>query len=160
MLALAVIAAGMAIPSFSVAAQSTTQDEVMVVSLRNGHKDVVKLADTPKVTFEQEKCLVVSSNANFEYDMADIEFVTFQNSVAAEALPDQKLSIDFSNPAQITVAGAEPESTVAVFNLSGSSVASATADNLGTAVVEISGLAPAPYILTIEGGHALKFIKK
>lgn len=146
----------------SVPAAAETDNVRLNVVLNNGKTDSFFLAEKPEVTFSGTECVISCKNVDAAYDMADIErayFSTEETSVIEK--PGEGVSIDLTDPATAVVRGLEPGSTVTLYGIDGRTVLQVTADNDGTAVVPLDGLAPkSVYVVSINSTKSFKLYKK
>lgn len=130
-----------------VAAQGT--EKALKVHMNNGEPQFFILSAEPVITFEGTECVIKSSEFSARYDMGDIYFAELVDHTTGidEEMKDA-LTVDLSNPNTIVIRGMKAGSPVALYNLSGIFLFGTAADDEGTAVLDISSLPAAVYIVT------------
>lgn len=146
-------------PMSTVNAQEVT-GKALKVNMKSGAPQFFMLADEPLITFEGTECHINSVNLSTKYDMSQIEFAEIVTHTASidEQLKNS-LVVDLSNPDRITISGMEADSKVTLVNLAGVVLRQTQADSEGTAIVGVSDLPAAIYIITSKE-TSFKYIKK
>lgn len=130
-----------------VAAQET--EKALKVHMNNGEPQFFILSSEPVITFEGNECVIKSSEFSARYDMGDVYYAEFvDHTTAIEEEMKEALTVDLSDPDVIVIRGMKPDSPVAIYDLRGMFLSGTAADSEGTAVLSISSLPAAVYIVT------------
>lgn len=130
-----------------VGAQET--EKALKVHMNSGDPQFFILSSEPVITFEGTECVIKSSEFSARYDMGDIYFAEFvDHTTAIDEEMKEALTVDLSDPNAIVIRGMNAGGPVALYNLSGVFMLGTVADSEGTAVLDISSLPAAVYIVT------------
>lgn len=137
-----------------------TGGTALKVHMKTGAPQLFMLASEPVITFEGTECRIVSAELDARYDMSEIDHaeIVAQPASVEEQLKDQ-LVVDLTNPGQIIIRGMTPGAEVFVVNLAGVVLRRAGADADGTALIDVSDLPAALYIVSSKD-TTFKYIKR
>ncbi len=146
-------------PMSTVSAQERT-GKALKVNMKAGSPQFFMLATEPVITFDGAECHINSVDFSTKYDMSQIEYAEIVNHTASldEQLKNS-LVVDLSNPDRIAIHGMAPDSKVTLVNLAGVVLRNAKADSEGSAIITVSDLPGAIYIVTSKE-TTFKYIKK
>ena len=134
--------------SMSVADAQET-GKALKIHMNNGDPQFFMLSSEPVITFDGSECVIQSSAFSARYDMTEVNFAEFvEHTAALDEEMKAALTVDLTDPNAVVIRGMSAAGNVAVYNLTGVMVASSVADSEGTAVVDISQLPAAVYIVT------------
>ncbi len=146
-------------PMATIRAQQT-DGTALKVHMKTGSPRIFMLASLPVITFEGTECHIASAELDAKYDMSEIDHAEIvAHSASIEELAKDRLVIDLTNPDRITIEGMTPGSTIFVVNLGGVIVRQTAADADGTAIINVSDLSPALYIVSSKD-TTFKYIKR
>lgn len=141
------------------AARAADEVTQLVVELTNGKTDVFQLADKPVVTFEGTQVKVASSAANTAYERTEVKNFHFSNTATgiADAKAEGSLTLRYTDNATVTLTAAGPLKA-ALYNAQGQLVTRGAAE--GTLTLSFADSPAGVYVLTVEGHHTYKLVKK
>lgn len=144
-LALAVL-----VMSVSVGVSAATTEKALLVQLTNGDRVIFRLATDPVVSFADDKCSIKSDDFSAQYSMPDIEFAKIIDSDVSSSVdePTHAVVVDLSNPDEVRISGMKAGTEVVLCNLSGVVFRRVTSDEAGVAVLNVSELSDAVYIVS------------
>ena len=124
---------------------------------------VFALSETPKYWTQGETLVIKSSSFKGEAELANVKQITFSNAVPTVSVTENlsdPISV-FPNPTteMIFVRGISGTQSVTLTAVSGRTLNILAGGNDGMVSINVSGLAPATYILSVDG-QTFKFIKK
>lgn len=146
-LAMLVVAVAVCAPLMS--AQSADRGKALLVQLKNGDKQYFMLSDEPVITFADYKCQIESQELSAEFEMPLIDHakvVDFDPASVDEI--ESALIVDLSNPSVVVIRGMKANGNVSLFNLSGMMLRGTSADESGTAMLEVGDFATGVYVVT------------
>lgn len=132
-----------------VTAQSADRGKALLVQLKNGDKQYFMLSDEPVITFADYQCHIESQELGADFEMAMIDhakIVDFDPASVDEI--ESALIVDLSNPSVVIIRGMKANGNVSLFNLSGMMLRQTSADESGTAMLEVGDLATGVYVVT------------
>lgn len=127
--------------------------EALVVQLINGKKDIFILDDAPVITYSDTECRISSSSFNTTYNMADIEKAVFEMAPQSTTGVEEatiEMTVDLSDPTKIVFAGLTPDEQVSLYSIDGLRIATISADPEGCAVIGLTELPKALYIINTK----------
>lgn len=132
------------------------------VDLRNGGTDTFLLSEKPEITFSGTSCVIICSNINATYDMADITRAYFtEKSSGLNERQGEGVSIDLTDPSTALISGLTPGAPVTLYGIDGTLILTATADGEGFARVPLDNLASdTVYVVSINSTKNIKLYKK
>ena len=157
---LVVLVVAMAVFVPAVTAQSAGRGKALLVQLKNGDKQYFMLADEPVITFADYKCQIESQELSADFDMTLIDHakvVDFDPASVDEI--ESSLIVDLSNPSVVVIRGMKANGNVSLFNLSGMMLRQTSADESGTAMLQVGDFAAGVYVVT-SNETTLKIYKK
>ena len=154
------VAACLALFAFLSPAFAQATEKALKIHLNSGDHQFFILSSEPVITFEGTDCVIKSSELSARYDMGDLYFAEFVDHTSAiDEEMKESLTVDLSNPGAVIIKGMKPGSPVALYNLGGILISGESADSDGTAVLDISQLPAAIYIIT-SNETSFKIYKK
>ena len=146
---LMMVLAVLAVSGPVLSAQSTNSGKALLVQLKNGDKQYFMLADEPVITFADYRCQIESQELSADFDMTLIDHakvVDFDPASVDEI--ESAFIVDLSNPSVVVIRGMKPNGNVSLFNLSGMMLRHTSADESGTAMLEVGDFASGIYVIT------------
>lgn len=146
-------------PMSTVSAQETT-GKALKVNMKSGEPQFFMLANEPIITFDGNECHINSVDFSTKYDMSTIDYAEIVDHTASvdEQLKNS-LVVDLTNPDRIAIHGMSPDSKVTLVNLAGVVLRQTQADSEGSAILTVSDLPGAIYIVSSKE-TSFKYIKK
>lgn len=119
------------------------------VHMNSGDPQFFMLSSEPVITFEGSECVIKSSDISARFDMGDVYFAELvEHTTAIDDEMKASLTVDLTDPNAVVIRGMNSGSHVSLYNLSGVQLRSADADATGEAILNISELPAAVYIVT------------
>lgn len=146
-------------PMSSVSAQENT-GKALKVNMKSGDPHFFMLSTEPVITFDGTECHINSVDFSTKYDMSAIDYAEIvDNSASVDEQLKSSLVVDLTNPDRITIHGMSADSPVTLVNLAGVVLRQTQADSEGTAILTVSDLPGAIYIVSSKE-TSFKYIKK
>lgn len=137
---------------------------VLSVYMKDGSTEMFKFADKPSVTMADHKIAVQSDAMSGEYDFENVSHFAFEDGnlvMGIEDIAGDETAFAFSYTDNATVYVAAPElKWVAVYSIQGVEMTKVAAADNGTAIVDVSNLAPGVYVVAPSCHSAVKIVKK
>ena len=136
--------------------------------LANGQKVSFAFASKPEITVGSEEMTVSSTDGvSVSYAFTDVQRFFFEDDVddngagiqGTEDKTSARPVFSYANGV-IAVRGLKAGERIAVASVNGSAVASATANQVGTASIDISGVVNGVYVVSTGSGVSFKLLKK
>ena len=136
--------------------------------LANGQKVSFAFASKPEIIVGSEEMTVSSPDGvSVSYVFTDVQRFFFEDDVedyvtGIQGAEEESYVIPVFSYANgiIAVRGLKAGERITVVSVNGSAVASAKADQVGTARIDISGVVNGVYVVSIDSGVSFKLLKK
>ena len=134
-------------------------DQYLIVHKSDGGTTSYVLSDTPKVTFDASTMHITGAEFSDDYAIAEVAKFTFSDtSGIGEVAKDESRVSLLDNT--LTLEGWTPGAQVSVCDLQGRVAKQSAISGEGAASIELGGLAPGVYIVSISTGKSFKIIVK
>lgn len=155
-----IVAAMMAVAAVFGAAAQSSSDYALQVNTRGGGVVEYAFEYTPEITFDGDEVVIIDEDMaeGMRFNMADILNLTIKKpsvGVADAVKADMTIAVTKET---LSVNGLAEGAVVAVYNMSGALVASATAGNDGAVAIAVDGLGKGVFVATMPG-NSFKFIR-
>lgn len=135
------------------------QAKDLKVNFNDGRHATFALADRPEVSFSGSDMIVSSPSGSFTYSRSDVGSWTFSETNAVGDIAADGLRISL-NDRLLSVSDNKPVSGIAVYDLSGKSCSAAVKYAENSALVDLEGLQPGIYLISIKDYPTLKISVK
>lgn len=134
----------------------------LVITKKSGETVEYKFADRPVATFSGDDMTITLalSGQSFAYPVAQVATLTVTPQTLGiddTSLSSTTLTFDYDGII-LKCHGLNAGATMSLFNLGGTMLANTAASDEGTAVINLSDLAPGIYVIS-AGSESFKFIK-
>lgn len=135
--------------------------EMLVVIMHDGTQHSYVLADKPRVTFDGTQMNINSQSLSDTYTVSDVRKFVFQDDATAIApVVAGEQRITFTDGANILLEGLKAGTQVALYDLSGHTLATTQATADGQATLSLSSHTAGVYVVSVAGGRSFKLLKR
>lgn len=133
----------------------------LLVKMKNNEEKAFLLSRQPVVSFTENECVINCENFTSYFDMSEIRDITVNDPTALQEIAIDNVTLDYTDPASVTVRGIPAGATVTLHSLGGMLLDTAHADAEGNARINMSAVPSATVcIISVNSIKNFKIYKK
>lgn len=141
-------------------AANAADDNILVVQMRDGTRDVYQLVSKPKLVYEGSQVVVKSGNTETRYERSAVRNLNFgENSTGVTSITKRTFCFTVTDDA-VMINGADAGGTVSVYGVSGCLIETAKVSADGTVRISLDTRPAGVYLINIYGYKTIKVTKR